>query len=104
MRNRGHNRRGVGRRRVKTPLLAPVYEFVESVVMKLTRQARKLSIAFSCWPMTSCARRYVGIRYAFLVVVFSVGCEPAYSGIQGLGIEFAEIFCQRRPHSRGQGM
>jgi len=71
VRDRLHDRRSVGLRPVLTALFAPVHQFGDDVIVKLTGQAGKGRRSLGVRPMAGGAGRDIGFRHAFVVDFFA---------------------------------
>src|SRR6516164_5438712 len=102
--NRLHNRRCIWFFRYLTPLLAPVDQFLDNVVIKLTCQTGKFPFAFSLWAVTGSAWGNVGVGNSLFVDFLSRGREFLRSLPKWRGIEGRKIFGKGRYHRRFQDM
>src|SRR5450756_1815508 len=82
VRNWLHDRRGVGVVLVLAPLLVPVRQFPEDVVMKLTRQAGKCVGSLGVRPVTGSARRNISAGNSLFIDFLSCRFELLRSSSQ----------------------
>src|SRR5665811_1608117 len=98
--DRLHDRRVVRLGLILTPLLVPVRQFPEDVVMKLARQTGKRVGALGIRPVAGSAWGYFGAWNSFIVDFSSRGYELFWSPSQRFRIEIFEICRQSRQHRR----
>jgi len=104
VRNRFHDGRCVWIFRILTPLRAPVHQFVQDVVLKLTCQTRKRAVTFALWTVTGSAWRNIGTGKSLFVDFFPPGYELPWSTPQGFRIEILKMRGKSRSHRRAQDM
>src|SRR5580704_3230385 len=97
VRDRLHDGRGVRFCRVLAPLLAPVHQFIEDVVVELARQAGKWPVALGIGAVTGTAGGNVGPRPLF-VDFLSRRYEFFRGAAERFGIEVPEMRGERRYH------
>src|SRR5215472_7403173 len=102
--NRLHDRRCIWFFRSLTPLFAPVGQFLDNVVIKLTCQTGKFPVAFSLRAVTGSAWGNVGIGNSLFVDFLSCGRESLRSISERRGIEGRKIRGKSRYHRRAQAM
>jgi hypothetical protein len=91
VRNRFHDGGGVRIGRILAPLLAPIHQFPQDVVVELTCQTRKRSVAFGLRTVARRAWGNVGARNALLIDFFPCGDEFPRRAPEGLGIEIFDL-------------
>ena len=100
VRNRLHDGRCILLSWILAPLLVPIFQFIEDVVMELTSQTRKWPVPLSLRTVTESAGRNTCIWGALLVDFFPGAREFLWCTANGLRIEHPETFGESPLHRR----
>jgi hypothetical protein len=93
-----HDGRCIGFFRILTPLFGKVRQFIDDVVIELTRQTRKLVIALGLGTVTGSACRNVGSGNSLLIDCLSPARKFLWSAPEWRGIESPKIRGKSRYH------